>query len=179
MGASRVVRPARERNLTFLCPVAATDFFLVKKQKVDIREFYNPHGIYVYFYGFNLRALGAWLFAFAPNLPSFAHAVDPSNGDVFPWLYKFSWFFSTASAVFWYWLLNILFPAHATRVEEAVYEVHQVRLLPTLSSSFPSATGTNELATQLEDSEESATCSSDADKEVDADKEYSAGVVSV
>ncbi|GAA5900393.1 hypothetical protein JCM8208_005349 [Rhodotorula glutinis] len=143
----------------FLSPVAtimATDFFLVKKQKVDIREFYNPHGIYVYFYGFNLRALGAWLFAFAPNLPSFAHAVDPSNGDVFPWLYKFSWFFSTASAVFWYWLLNILFPAHATRVEEAVYEVHQ-----------------------LEDSEESSTGSSDAEKEVDADKEYSAGVVSV
>ncbi|GAA5920813.1 hypothetical protein JCM3775_003963 [Rhodotorula graminis] len=142
----------------FLAPVAtimATDFFLVKRQNVDIREFYNPHGIYTYFYGFNLRALGAWLFAFAPNLPSFAHAVDPSNADVFPWLYKFSWFFSTASAVFWYWLLNVLFPAHAARVDEAVYEVHQ-----------------------LEDSEESAIGSSDADKDV-ADKEYSTGVVSV
>lgn len=134
----------------------------------------------MYFYGFNLRALGAWLFAFAPNLPSFAHAVDPSNPDVFPWLYKFSWFFSTASAVFWYWLLNVLFPAHATRIEEAVYEVHQVRLLSLLSlaSLFTESTLTLTLS-QLEDNEELAMGSSDAEKEVDADKEYSTGVVSV
>ena len=161
-------------------PPAATDFFLIKKQKVDIREFYNPRGIYMYFYGFNLRALGAWLFAFAPNLPSFAHAVDPSNPDVFPWLYKFSWFFSTASAVFWFWLLNFLFPAHATRIEEAVYEVHQVRLLSFLSlaSLFTDSTLTLALS-QLEDNEESAIGSSDAEKEIDVDKEYSTGVVSV
>ncbi|TNY18373.1 permease for cytosine/purines, uracil, thiamine, allantoin-domain-containing protein, partial [Rhodotorula diobovata] len=108
----------------FLAPVAAimaTDFFLIKKQKVDIREFYNPQGMYRYFYGFNLRALGAWLFAFAPNLPSFAHAVNAANPDVQPYTYHFSWFFSTFTAIFWYWLLNWLFPARATFIDEAVY----------------------------------------------------------
>lgn len=76
----------------FLAPVAtilATDFYLVKKGKVDVRQFYEPRGIYSYFYGFNLRAIGAWICAFAPNLPSFAHAVDPHNPNVQPFTYFF------------------------------------------------------------------------------------------
>lgn len=86
--------------------------------------------MYRYFYGFNLRALGAWLFAFAPNLPSFAHAVNAANPDVQPYTYHFSWFFSTFTAIFWYWLLNWLFPARATFIDEAVYEVHSVSSTP-------------------------------------------------
>ncbi|GAA5928883.1 hypothetical protein JCM1841_001285 [Sporobolomyces salmonicolor] len=82
----------------FLAPVAtilATDFYLICKRKVDVREFYDPHGIYRYTYGFNFRAIGAWISALAPSLPAFAHAVDASNPDVQPYTYYFSWYFST------------------------------------------------------------------------------------
>lgn len=110
----------------FLAPVAciiATDFFLVKKGKVDVRQFYEPHGVYSYFYGFNLRAIAAWICAFAPNLPSFAHAIDPTNPNVEPYTYFMSWYFSTVTACFWHYLFSRLFPPHSCFVEEAVYEV--------------------------------------------------------
>ncbi|GAA5929763.1 hypothetical protein JCM1841_002640 [Sporobolomyces salmonicolor] len=109
----------------FLAPVAtilATDFYLIRKRKVDVREFYDPNGIYRYTYGFNLRAIGAWICALAPNLPAFAHAVDASNPDVQPYTYYFSWYFSTITSFFWYLLFNKLFPPTSSLIEEAVYE---------------------------------------------------------
>ncbi|CEQ42610.1 SPOSA6832_04443 [Sporobolomyces salmonicolor] len=135
----------------FLAPVAtilATDFYLIRKRKVDVREFYDPNGIYRYTYGFNLRAIGAWICALAPNLPAFAHAVDASNPDVQPYTYYFSWCtaflspllprasaetymadpprtptdFSTITSFFWYLLFNKLFPPTSSLIEEAVYE---------------------------------------------------------
>ncbi|GAA5917236.1 hypothetical protein JCM5296_002403, partial [Sporobolomyces johnsonii] len=51
----------------FLAPVAtiiATDFYLVRKRKIDVRELYEPNGIYRYTYGFNFRAIGAWICAY-------------------------------------------------------------------------------------------------------------------
>ncbi|GAA5873798.1 hypothetical protein JCM1840_002076 [Sporobolomyces johnsonii] len=109
----------------FLAPVAtiiATDFYLVRKRKIDVRELYEPNGIYRYTYGFNFRAIGAWICALAPNLPSFAHAIDASNPDVEPYTYYFSWYFSTVTAFFWYLLINKLFPPTSSLIEEAVYE---------------------------------------------------------
>ncbi|GAA5920750.1 hypothetical protein JCM5296_004673, partial [Sporobolomyces johnsonii] len=58
----------------------------------------------------------------APNLPSFAHAIDASNPDVEPYTYYFSWYFSTVTAFFWYLLINKLFPPTSSLIEEAVYE---------------------------------------------------------
>ncbi|BGO94861.1 hypothetical protein NBRC10512v2_006654 [Rhodotorula toruloides] len=85
----------------FLAPVAtilATDFYIVRKGKVDVRQFYDPEGIYRYFHGVNLRAVIAWIFALAPNLPAFAHAVDPKNPNPQPYTYYFSWYMSTFGA---------------------------------------------------------------------------------
>jgi NCS1 family nucleobase:cation symporter-1 len=63
----------------FLAPVAtilATDFFIIRRGKIDVRELYNQHGIYSYSYGVNWRAFAAWICALAPNLPAFAHAIN-------------------------------------------------------------------------------------------------------
>ncbi|GAA6021271.1 hypothetical protein JCM10207_002599 [Rhodosporidiobolus poonsookiae] len=141
----------------FLAPVAtilATDFFVVRRGKVDVRQLYEPKGIYSYFYGVNFRAIAAWIFAFAPNLPSFAHAVMPSNPNPQPYTYMFSWYFSTATSFFWYLLINKLFPPHSSFVDEAVYEVY--------SLEYP----------------ETASASGGGEK-VDEDKLYAAGIVPV
>lgn len=57
----------------FLSGVAAimiTDFYLVRRGRIDMREYYNfPGGIYWYWFGFNWRAIAAWVISFAPNLP--------------------------------------------------------------------------------------------------------------
>jgi hypothetical protein len=62
---------------------------------------------------------------------------------------------STFGAFVWYLLFNYLFPPHSSFVEEAVYEVGTVEYL------------------------ESTVASSAEKGEVDADKEYAAGVVAV
>ncbi|BGP10728.1 putative permease C29B12.14c [Rhodotorula toruloides] len=142
----------------FLAPVAtilATDFYIVRKGKVDVRQFYDPEGIYRYFHGVNLRAVIAWIFALAPNLPAFAHAVDPKNPNPQPYTYYFSWYMSTFGAFVWYLLFNYLFPPHSSFVDEAVYEV-----------------GTIEYS-------ESTVASSAEKGEVDAEKDDAAGVVAV
>lgn len=64
-----------------LAPIAVimvTDFFLVKKQKVDIYELYKPHGIYRFSKGWNWRAYIALSAAVAPNLPGMVNAINAS-----------------------------------------------------------------------------------------------------
>ncbi|BGP27027.1 NCS1 allantoate transporter [Rhodotorula toruloides] len=142
----------------FLAPVAtilATDFYIIRKGKVDVRQYYDPEGIYRYFYGVNLRAVVAWIFALAPNLPAFAHAVNPMNPNPQPYTYYLSWYMSTFGAFVWYLFFNALFPPHSSFVDEAVYEV-----------------GTIEYS--------ESTVVSNAEKgEGDAEKEFVAGVVAV
>jgi NCS1 family nucleobase:cation symporter-1 len=131
-----------------------TDWYVVRRGKVDVRELYEPKGIYSYCYGFNLRAIGAWILAFAPNIPGFAHSINANNPDVNPWTYSasfllpspfprrsllslttvltshrirvFSWYFSTVTAIFWYLLINFIFPPKSSFVETAVYEVYDL-----------------------------------------------------
>ncbi|GAA5852070.1 hypothetical protein JCM8547_000148 [Rhodosporidiobolus lusitaniae] len=113
----------------FLAPVATilfTDWYLVRRGKVDVRQLYNPKGCYAYFYGVNLRAVAAWICAMAPNLPGFAHAIIPSNPDVQPWTYMFAWYFSTITAFFWYLLFSWAFPPRSSFVDAAVYEMSEV-----------------------------------------------------
>ncbi|GAA5886534.1 hypothetical protein JCM6882_001678 [Rhodosporidiobolus microsporus] len=113
----------------FLAPIAtilATDFFVVRRGKVDVRQLYDPKGVYAYKFGCNWRAFAAWIFAFAPNLPSFAHAIDASNPDPQPWTYMFSWYFSTICSFFWYCLFSYVFPPRSSFVDEAVYEVYEL-----------------------------------------------------
>lgn len=50
----------------FIAPIAtilATDFFVIRRGKVDVRELYNEHGIYSYTWGVNWRAFAAWICA--------------------------------------------------------------------------------------------------------------------
>ncbi|KAI5481372.1 NCS1 allantoate transporter [Pseudohyphozyma bogoriensis] len=106
-----------------ICSIMATDFFLVRKGKIDINELYKPKGVYYYTYGINFRALASWIIALAPNLPAFANAIDPSNPNVQPYTYYFGWYFSTALSCVTYLLLNKVFPPTSSFVPEAVYEL--------------------------------------------------------
>ncbi|GAA5899926.1 uncharacterized protein JCM6883_006035 [Sporobolomyces salmoneus] len=112
----------------FLAPIATImfiDFYLVRKERVDVRELYEPQGTYRYTYGVNWRPFLAWILALAPNLPAFAHAIDPSNPDVQPYTYRFSWFFSTFASAILYLAINFFFPPTSSLIEEAVYDISE------------------------------------------------------
>jgi len=39
-----------------------SDYYLVRKGKLNIKELYNPHGLYEYDYGWNWRAFVSFLY---------------------------------------------------------------------------------------------------------------------
>ncbi|GAA6009146.1 hypothetical protein JCM11491_005769 [Sporobolomyces phaffii] len=115
----------------FLSPIAtimAVDFYIIRKGRVDVREFYEPNGIYRYTAGVNFRPFLAWILALGPNLPAFAHAIDPTNPNVQPYTYRFSWLFSTVTSAFWYLLINFIFPPKSSLIDEAVYDISETNL---------------------------------------------------
>jgi NCS1 family nucleobase:cation symporter-1 len=104
----------------FLAPMAGimcADFWIVKKQKIDLRALYDPHGRYRYWYGINWRALLAFLVAFVPNFPGLIYAVAGSTGQKSihissgaQHIYKFNWLYGVLSGAFVYTVLSLIFP---------------------------------------------------------------------
>ncbi|GAA5832194.1 hypothetical protein JCM11251_004274 [Rhodosporidiobolus azoricus] len=117
----------------FLAPIAMimlVDFFVIRRGNVDVRDLYNPDGPYKYFYGVNLRGYAAWIIALAPNLPGLAHAVDPSNPDVQPYTYYFSWGFAVAASGISYYLICLVFPPRSSFIDYKLYELEDAEDIP-------------------------------------------------
>ena len=51
------------------------EYWILKKQKVNVPELYRPHGMYRYWNGINWRALLALCIGFVPVLPGFATSL--------------------------------------------------------------------------------------------------------
>jgi NCS1 family nucleobase:cation symporter-1 len=62
-----------------LAPIAgilASEYWLVKRQHIDVPALYNPDGRYRYWNGVSWRALVALLVAVCPNLPGLGYSID-------------------------------------------------------------------------------------------------------
>lgn len=118
----------------FLAPIAgilASDYWLVKKQNIDVPALYDPHGRYSYWYGINWRALLAFLVAVCPNLPGLADSIKSSGGDGhdpglnisqgIKNLYTFDWLFGFVVSIVIYTATSRFFPATETLVETTIY----------------------------------------------------------
>ncbi|KAK9355625.1 permease for cytosine/purines, uracil, thiamine, allantoin-domain-containing protein [Lipomyces doorenjongii] len=110
----------------WLGPIAGillSDFYLVHKQKYDVWELYNKHGIYRYNkFGTNWRAFVAFFAGWVPLLPGFIptvnSAITVSAGATH--LYYLGYFYGTGAAALSYYLLCRFWPAQETMVERAV-----------------------------------------------------------
>jgi NCS1 family nucleobase:cation symporter-1 len=112
----------------FAAPIAgilASDYWLVKKQNIDVPALYNPNGRYSYWHGWNWRAFLAFIVAVAPNLPGLAYLIG-LNADGFDGvkisngaknLYTFDWLFGFVTSVVIYTTMSLIFPS----VTETVY----------------------------------------------------------
>ena len=89
------------------------DYWLVRRQKLDLVELYRAGGRYWFQNGFNVAALVAVVVAVAPIVPGFAHAAATPGGviahpDVLDRLYTYGWFFTFALAGAVYYALTRL-----------------------------------------------------------------------
>lgn len=116
----------------FLAPIAgilASDYWLVKKQNIDVPALYNPDGRYRYWNGINWRALIALLTATSPNLPGLGYSigmqadgtdtVNISQGAKN--LYTFDWLFGFTCSIFVYTALSWIFPAKQSLTPVTIY----------------------------------------------------------
>jgi nucleobase:cation symporter-1, NCS1 family len=111
----------------FLAPMAgiiASDFWLVKKQHIDVPSLYDPHGRYRYNHvGINPRAFFAFFLAVGPNLPGLAKSIQPStniaNGA---WhLYSVDWLFGFVTSIVVYTSLSYIFLPKEALVTHTIY----------------------------------------------------------
>ncbi|KAK9246677.1 permease for cytosine/purines, uracil, thiamine, allantoin-domain-containing protein [Lipomyces tetrasporus] len=110
----------------WLGPIAGillSDFYLVHKQKYDVWELYNEHGIYRYNkWGTNWRAFVAFFIGWVPLLPGFIPTVNSSIkvSAGIQHLYDLGYFYGCGSAMLSYYLLCRFWPAEETMLDRAV-----------------------------------------------------------
>ncbi|OKL61802.1 hypothetical protein UA08_02318 [Talaromyces atroroseus] len=104
----------------FLAPIIGiliADFFVVKRQAIDIPALYQPRGRYAYWYGINWRAVAGLVAAVGPTLPGLINAVNSDisiGGGVYITDLNFYYGFLSSFGV--YSVLSLLVPARETLV---------------------------------------------------------------
>ncbi len=87
--------------------IMIVDYYLIRRQQLDVPALYQYSGPYAYRGGFNPAALLALAVGIAPNVPGFLVAVGAlSKGAVWPALaavYHYAWFvgFGLAGGLYW------------------------------------------------------------------------------
>ncbi|MCA1617940.1 MAG: NCS1 family nucleobase:cation symporter-1 [Acidobacteria bacterium] len=86
------------------------DYWVLRRQRLDLAELFRPAGRYSYANGFNWRALVAFAVAVAPVVPGFVRAAATPGGqvaspDFFDHLYTYAWFVTFGIGFFLYYVL--------------------------------------------------------------------------
>lgn len=86
------------------------DYWVLRRQRLDLAALFDPKGRYSYGNGFNWRAIIALFVAIAPVVPGFLRAATTPGGQVaqpnlFDTLYTYAWFVTFALGFAIYYLL--------------------------------------------------------------------------
>jgi NCS1 family nucleobase:cation symporter-1 len=80
--------------------ILIADYFILRRQELNVDDLYRRGGLYEYAHGVNPKALVALVLGVAPNVPGFlAQAFPASFGAVAPFwrgLYSYAWFIGFA-----------------------------------------------------------------------------------
>ena len=90
--------------------ILIADYWIIRKQQLDVDDLFRLRGRYTYVNGINPRAIIALLVSIAPVIPGFIRAVTTPGGRVvdptfFDRLYSYAWFVTFALSFIIYWLL--------------------------------------------------------------------------
>lgn len=86
------------------------DYWVLRRQRLDLAGLFRPGGRYSYEGGFNWRALVAFAVAVAPVVPGFLRAASTPGGqvaapDFLDHLYTYAWFVTFGIGFFLYYVL--------------------------------------------------------------------------
>jgi NCS1 family nucleobase:cation symporter-1 len=86
------------------------DYWVIRKQRLDLAGLFKTNGPYTYSNGFNWRALFALVIAILPVVPGFLRAATTPGGQVadpnfFDSLYTYAWFVTFALGFGIYYVL--------------------------------------------------------------------------
>ena len=88
--------------------ILITDYWIIRKQQLSVRDLFLVEGQYTYSNGINWRAIAALVLAVLPVFPGFLHAATTPGGQVanpgfFDRLYTYAWFvtFGLSTAIYW------------------------------------------------------------------------------
>lgn len=126
----------------FLSPmtgIVISDYFLVRKQDLHVRDLYcaNSSSAYWYTFGFNWRAFVAWSMGLWPLLPGLIREVRGiSDGSGWDHVYDISYFFGFSIAFLLYWALSAAFPTYKqTGASPFTLDLHYARRLADLEEN--------------------------------------------
>ena len=90
--------------------ILIADYWILKKQQLDLRDLFAMKGRYTYSNGVNWRAMTALFFAVLPVVPGFIHAATTPGGQVanpnlFDRLYTYAWFVTFGLSFVFYLIL--------------------------------------------------------------------------
>jgi NCS1 family nucleobase:cation symporter-1 len=90
--------------------ILIADYWVIRKQQLDVDDLFRLRGRYTYTNGINPRAIVALVLSIAPVVPGFVRAVTTPGGSVadpafFDRLYSYAWFVTFALSFIIYWLL--------------------------------------------------------------------------
>lgn len=108
-----------------LGPIAGimiADYFVLRRQHLEVAELYRTDGIYRYSGGFSLPAFGAFFLAVLVNLPGFLVSTGlveaATIGGFWVSLYDYAWFIGFGLAFVGYLLLKRVFPTAVYLIDE-------------------------------------------------------------
>jgi len=104
-----------------ICAIMVTDYWIVRRGRIDVPALYQPHGRYRYTKGFNWRAVLAMLVSVPPNLPGLINTISPSTDvgaglKIYSLAYLVGFFLAGGT----YALASFLFPAEKTLVDAPI-----------------------------------------------------------
>ncbi|KAK5109770.1 hypothetical protein LTR85_002049 [Meristemomyces frigidus] len=124
-------------SLAPIIAISIADYWIVKRQRVDVAALYRPHAKYHCLGGVNWRALLAMACSIGPTLPSLAKNISPSlNIGGAEYIADLVWYYSFFSSFLVYIAVSKIWPAEETvvykdeLVEDTELDVQVVSELP-------------------------------------------------
>ncbi len=97
------------------------DYWVLRRQRLNLRELFETSGRYRYTGGVNWRAMIALVVGIAPCVPGFLDAATGGQIPALPFLkslYTYAWFVTFAIGFVLYWLLMLGHPSVAADLEK-------------------------------------------------------------